>query len=327
MAEGMVHIRCGDDLLEPLAASGLPGQFLAWTDPVCEGPAPAGLDDAAFRAVRATWLAGRIDGDPVAIAADLADRDAALDRAAAEAADLTLWFEHDLYDQAILIRLLDRLRPRIERGGPVSLVCIGDHPGVDRFIGLGQLAPEDLPPLYQARQTLDLNHGALASAAWQAFTAPTPDALVALLDTDTSALPFLAPALRRHLRQFPWKADGLALTEWLTLDVIDLGVETPVEAFRYLQAREEAPWQGDLMYFAWLRDLCRDPFPLLIPYGTAWPYEATLALTDRGRAVLLGRTDALSGRPLDRWLGGVHLTGENPPWRFDAGQEALTRAG
>ena len=37
----MLHIRCGHDIEESLRAAGIPGDFLAYTDPVCQGPTPA----------------------------------------------------------------------------------------------------------------------------------------------------------------------------------------------------------------------------------------------------------------------------------------------
>jgi len=40
-------------------------------------------------------------------------------------------------------------------------------------------------------------------------------------------------------------------------------------------------------------------------------------LTDRGRAVLDGEADRCALVPLDRWLGGIHLTGPEPAWRWD----------
>jgi hypothetical protein len=47
----------------------------------------------------------------------------------------------------------------------------------------------------------------------------------------------------------------------------------------------------------------------------------------RGRSsatVLEGRADHVSLNGIDRWIGGVHLTGTEVPWRWDEGTETIT---
>ncbi len=56
---------------------------------------------------------------------------------------VVLWFEHDSYDQLILAFLMDFIaatRPATR----IELISVDDVPGIDRFIGLGQLSPEIL---------------------------------------------------------------------------------------------------------------------------------------------------------------------------------------
>lgn len=340
-----LHIRCGHDILQGLEEAGVPGTKVAWADPLCDGPVPADLDRAAVRALRAPWLAGALGLDAAEVAADLAAADAALDTAG-DAAEIVLWFEHDLYDQAILIYLLTVLAPLVRSGRPVTLVCIDRHPEVPRFYGLGQLSPPALRRLFEARAPVTADQVALAEAAWAAYTAPEPDALVALLtrltETETVTetvtagappatpgppLPFLGAALVRHAQEFPWQAEGLSLSQWLALDCIDVyGEISAGQTFRAMQGREAAPWQGDLQVFAVLRGLASwQPEPLLTQIGTDWPRGVGFRCTDAGRAVLLGKRDALDGHPLDRWRGGVHLHPDRPDWRWDAGAETLVR--
>ena len=43
-----------------------------------------------------------------------------------------------------------------------------------------------------------------------------------------------------------------------------------------------------------------------------------------GRDVIEGREDAVALNGIDRWLGGVHLVGQNrSPWRWDGWRETL----
>ena len=47
------------------------------------------------------------------------------------------------------------------------------------------------------------------------------------------------------------------------------------------------------------------------------------ALTEAGRDVLLGTTDAVKLNGIDTWLGGVHLQGRTNIWRWDEATKKL----
>jgi hypothetical protein len=40
--------------------------------------------------------------------------------------------------------------------------------------------------------------------------------------------------------------------------------------------------------------------------------------------VLEGRADHVALNDVDRWIGGVHLSGRAVPWRFDEGTETIS---
>ena len=326
MTGAEVHVRCGHDILGRLEEAGLPGTFLCWADPLCEGPVTPDLAPDKRRALRADWLANRFGEAPADMAARLSKEDAALETALERAGEVVLWFEHDLYDQIILSHLLQRLAPFATAGGRVTLICIGDHPSVDRFCGLGQLDAGDLATLFVERQPVTGRAFEASRLGWQAFAEAGPEQILALI-TDPERLqplPFLIGALRRHLQQYPWRADGLALTEWMILDAIDLGANSPLACFKSVQLREEAPWLGDAMFFAWVRDLAAGTEPLLVIDDPEDHPGCPVRLTERGRAVLFGKSDAFQGRTVDRWLGGYRLTSDSP-WRWDANAETLVR--
>ena len=61
MVGGVLHVRCGHDILPALARAGVPGERLVWVDPVCEGPLSEGVEDGPWYAMRAmsrssTWI-------------------------------------------------------------------------------------------------------------------------------------------------------------------------------------------------------------------------------------------------------------------------------
>src|SRR6185295_19412984 len=99
--ERIVHVCNGDSTADTLSLADLPGEIRVWADALDQGPLL-----------------------PVS-----------------DAEELILWFEHDLFDQLALARLLARLA---RRGLPqqLTIVSIDRHPEVPSFVGLAQLRPE-----------------------------------------------------------------------------------------------------------------------------------------------------------------------------------------
>jgi hypothetical protein len=325
----MLHIRCGEDILAKLDLAGVPGRKLSWADPLCEGPWLP-YERAFARPVRARFLAERYALDFMSSLDALATADEALEGAADEG-EVVLWFEHDLFDQPILAWLLTQLAPFAERGVRVSLVQLGDHPSVERFVGLGQLDAPTLGALFPRREPVRAETFALAERAVQAWSAPDPAALEDLRRPDP-ALPHLAAAIERYLAEYPSAGDGLALSERMGLEAIADGVRTARAVFAHVQQREARPWMGDAMLFARLRVLSEGAAPLLRVDG-AWPTlddavgDPGLSLTDTGRRVLAGEADWLAVQPQERWMGGVHLRPGGTDWRWDVASRRVVSRG
>ena len=55
-----------------------------------------------------------------------------------------------------------------------SLICIDRFPGVERFVGLGQLTVEQLATFVGTERPIMPEQYALASEAWAAFRSPDP---------------------------------------------------------------------------------------------------------------------------------------------------------
>ena len=321
-ARRFLHVANGTSTTQTFAPAGIPGRHSIWADPLYEGPVPGGITDAELVDVRARYLSGGVeeDADPV--------NDLKKWRAAIEHHDcydeLVLWYEHDLFDQLNLIQVLTWIHEHLPASKPVSLVCIGSFPGRPAFKGLGELTPEELGPLLDTRQAVDASQYALAERTWTAFRQPSPEPLDALRRDDTTALPHLSAALTRFLQEYPWTADGLSRTERRLLQLahdrrIDLRA-----AFPRMHEGERAYHVTDLSLMGIAQQLSRSSPPLLTLEGGAAPGEPALrgkvSATGAGRDVLAGRADRVAMCGIDRWLGGVHLTGDI--WRWD---ETLAR--
>jgi hypothetical protein len=336
----MLHVTNGDSAGGSLKQSGVPGEVMAWRDVLHEGPVPAGVSPEELRPLRARFIADMGWSAYEDALGGLAARDAALADCGAHD-EVVLWFEHDLYDQLQLLQILDFFAGRDLGATRLSLISLDSHPQIMPFYGLGQLTPEQLAALFPTRRPVTDDQLRLGRGAWQAFRAPDPAALEALLATDTSALPFLQGALTRHLEEFPSVEDGLARSERQILEVVDAGERTPGPLFRACIAREERPFMGDASFFDRVRTLSRGPHPLLQVAGRGdgaftlppdWSDTASfqaqeLALTSTGCAVLAGEADWVGLTDIDRWLGGVHLHGQDAQWRWNRRDRRLVRSG
>lgn len=326
----MLHIRCGTDILWKLDDAGIPGRKLSWSDPLCEGPVPL-ADRAALRPVRAAWLSRRYGLERDSDLKDLVDADQVVDTAGSQD-EVVLWFEADLFDQAILLHLLPRVRRAAGANTRLSLVTLHEFPGMKRFIGLGQLTAPQLLELFQRRIDVPAAMVAAAEEAWSAWTHPTPELIEAIASREGSPMTYLPAAARRMLEQLPDARTGLSRTERQGLEAVAGRSPSLHAAFASSQDMEERPWQGDSMFYATMWELTQGPFALLTADG-GWPTltdgrkNPKLALTARGRDVLAGKLDFSEGRVGERWVAGTRLAAGAPDWRWDAVAGAVRLGG
>ncbi len=315
----MLHITDGESVAGTLRQSAVPGEVRIFGDLMYEGPAPAGLTDAEWWDTRARFHSQCFD-------LTLAETGQAV-RAFEESLNIiprhdetVLWMDHRLSDQLILIMLLQRFYRLYCEKSSLSLICLGQYPGMENFVGLGQLTAEQLASLADTRSPVSETQFTLASAAWNAFTSSVPTDIELFLARDTSALPFLAPALRRHLEQLPSVENGLSRTEQQALSVLrDRGPLPALQLFFAVQKTEHPLFMGDWSFFAILRELASAKFPLVRLESNAGP----VTLTEVGRRVLDLQDDHVHLNGIDRWLGGVHLAGTDAVWRWDIARKCM----
>jgi hypothetical protein len=320
----MLHLTNGTAVIPLLGDAGVSGRVVPWNDVLHEGPVPAGLNAAAMRDRRAEFLAGCGWGSAESIARDLAARDAAL-ADLTDVDEVTLWLEHDLYDQLQLLQILDRL----PLDGTPRVTAVPD----DEY--LGTLPAARFQGLYEARRDVTSAERLAARDAWTAFRSPDPRAIVDVLPR-VEILRHLGPALVRHLQQFPSMANGLSRTEQQALEVIGQGGTRLRDVYAAAHHnRETAVFMGDAAFVAHLEHLVRGSRPLLRTTQGAstaagssrrLTIDDDVTLTDDGHRVLEDRLDRVRACGINRWLGGVELSGNGPVWRWDQEREKLRLA-
>ena len=142
----------------------------------------------------------------------------------------------------------------------------------------------------------------------------------ALASRQSSALPFLAFALRRLLQEYPWVGDGLSRSERQILRAVDAGAGQKTKIYIEASKEEDVPWGDESVYFR-MNQLASGKRPALQCVD-----ENEIVLTGEGKALLDGKADwvELAGG-IDRWLGGVHLVEAKAPWRWDGKAQKLRR--
>lgn len=287
----MLHITNGDAAVAVLARA-VEGEFLPWRDVLHEGPVHAGLPLNALSRRRAQFIASAGWGSLSEVQEQFGQRDATLGDAAGHD-EVVLWFEHDLYDQLQLVQLLDWFAAHPH--ARLSLVCEAEY--------LGSMTPARAADLFAHRRAVSDAQLRAGAATWGAFGSTDPRSI----NTGPAPqLPFLGPALRRLLEEFPWRSDGLSRLERQVLEALRAGPLDFAELFARAHHRREDPvFLGDAVFRWHLERLKADGFVA---------HEAQWSLARRGEQVLAGALDAWSRSRRPRWLGGYQVRDARLRW-------------
>src|SRR5438477_13068930 len=153
----MLHVANGDEALSALRGAGLPGEVVAWSDVLDQGPVRGDPGTAQFREVRARWLAENGAGSFDEVRAQLERWDVAL---CSRSDETVLWFEADLCCQLALLHHLVLV-------DAAAVVTQEPVPSQKEFA-----------QLLAGRRRYDR---AQAAAAWAAVSSPDPRALESLV--------------------------------------------------------------------------------------------------------------------------------------------------
>lgn len=293
-----LHIVNGDTVAQSLADTDIAGEILVWADALDLGPLHPNYSES-IPDRSAFWRALEVGATR-----DLNAQEQSLHTAVANASEVTLWYEHDLFDQVALVRLISHLTSGA--GHPqISMVSIDNHPEVPNFVGLGQLAPHQLAALWPARIPVGKDMIEEAAAAWLAIAGPDPRAIT-FVARRVRALPFLAQALERYVEEMPDTANGLGRMERQVLGAVARGCGNADEVVRDV-APSDPRYQVTDVVTQYVGKVLRAAGML-----SDW------AITAAGREVLAGHADRVRTQGISLWRGGVRYEGKGACWRWDA---------
>ena len=141
----------------------------------------------------------------------------------AKCESVELWINPEPNAQLSLIWLSDYLRPHEELVSRLTWVQM-NYP-------IGSHSPGELIESHPSAIKILKDHLDVASAAWRAYRAPTPQVWLDLLDQDLSVLPGLRQTVVEMLEELPWPITGLGATEMRMLELISEGNLSPSEVF------------------------------------------------------------------------------------------------
>ena len=241
---------------------------------------------------------------------------------------IELWMSPRPNDQLQLVCLLHYLRVHPEIASRLSLV--------QAHISIGNAGSEMLAEWKLPIVKITPDHFELASRAWRAFAASTPQDWFDLSAMDLILLPRLRHAVIAMLEELPWCRTGLGATEMRMLDFV-WGAEKP--RARKIMRREASNSANIFSYWelgALLDGLARrrnrlvsglreGPFNMDLhddPDRRDRYMKSKLALTPLGYAVLAQTDDFARHNPINRWWGGTKLTNKRL-WRWDQDNKVL----
>jgi hypothetical protein len=212
---------------------------------------------------------------------------------------IELWMDPRTNDQLQLICLLHYLRGHPEIASRLSLV--------QAHVPIGGQTPEVSATWKLPAVKISKDHFELASRAWRAFGAATPQDWFGLLATDLSPLPRLRSAVATLLEELPWHRTGLGATEMRMLDFIAAWKPTPQDIGVHEARDSGGPFTMELH-----GDRARHR-----RYN-----KSKLAPTPLGYAILAQTDDFARHNPIRRWWGGTRLTNKQL-WRWDSDNKVL----
>ncbi len=303
----MIHIVNGDVVGNKIG--NLPGDVLVWREMYDFGPLSHDISGENWISWRAHFFEKKL-----AIPADLfiqncKDQNQLLSEIPKET-EIILWFEHDRYDQTMLMYLLNELSKKELM--KLSMVTINEYEGEEQFYGLGQLASHQLEELFhKKRQPISDVQKKEAITGWQAYTSKNPTDIEKWIADSKQKLPFLKQALQSHLSYFPSIHTGLNEIETWVIKYLDRNTCSFSELFQAITQKRSNDGISDLYFAAMLNELMNGPYPLLecdnpLPDYQNPEHIAKLRLTSNGLDVLYGLIKCFEIYERDWWLGGVY---------------------
>lgn len=303
----MIHIVNGDVLGNKI--KGLNGKMIVWREMYDFGPLNSNWSNEELINNRATFFEEKLNIPSALFVQNCHNQLNQLNKISREE-EVVLWFEHDRYDQTMLMYILTQLS--LQKIVNLSMVSVNSYPTISPFYGLGQLNFDQLTELFNQRVKITSNQVKEAVTGWNAYTSSTREEIKKWITDEQHELPFLLETFKRHERYFPKAKTGLTEIELLLLNTIAKKTCSFRDLYKSISPLLIKDGLSDLHIASLLNELIKGENALLeidgpLPAFEYYQLDPNLTITHNGEDVLKGKANRLDLIGIDWWVGGVHL--------------------
>jgi hypothetical protein len=313
-----INITCGDRLSTVLKDCSIPGQRLPWKDLLCIGPLPKTEGSHSFFLRRArfitqwTQLKGLPDVDK------MAKQEHKLLRDTLSSKTIVIWVWPHLSNQLLLLFLVDWYQ-RNNYEGKLHWIDAGQEPN--------RLDEDYIKTLIKTEAEVTPLQIDYAGELWKALSDKTPDKLISILNKKIELFPRINDALWRYLEELPNINTGLSLQQYLVLEAIQNGHNSPREIYNYVHQNEIYFIAGDWHLWHVIAQMTNIKSPLIqTKDGAIFFYppltmsdnfeQQDLSITDIGQQYFNNEESFQKMEGVNRFWGGLD-TNHCQSWRYN----------
>jgi hypothetical protein len=192
---------------------------------------------------------------------------------------------------------------------------------------------EELSKFFSSKKPITASEARFADKCWQLYCAPDHMPLFDVAKRNVNSHPDLCRALLRQLWRYPAVGSGLSLPEYMLLSQIDTSRDigqtignAAVNDDAVLMLDFEELFQTIWTFMNAAVPLIESSRALATVRSRNVFKKLKVKLTKAGREVLSGSLDHVTLNGINRWIGGVHLTGKKVKFRWNTQRQTLQRS-
>lgn len=213
MEKDILHILNGDVTLEKFKESAIGGHTMVWRETLSLGPLFYQVDSEIFWEMRSQFIEKAYGSKLSQYKSKVIKEFQKLKKFKGK--EIVLWFEYDFFCQINMIALLSYLL-RYKKSATISLIEIGDVPGFEKRVGLGEVPTSLYQGFYKDRKVLTREELIIADKAWMIYCSNSWNEIESL---NFESFPYLEEGLR-NAKKVHYKPNEVSELELAILKIL-----------------------------------------------------------------------------------------------------------